>query len=106
MRTWKLCVLAASITASWNGAAAAQMVKPFEALEGARRDRIEYEKRAAQEKVQQRRIEKEQEAKQAATKRSEAAAKRAQSARQTGTSAASETTGPSSPAGQNSPPKP
>ena len=60
-----------------------EMTRPFEALEGARRDRIEFEKRAANDKVQQQRMEKEQKAKQAggSEKRSEAAAKRAQGAR-------------------------
>jgi hypothetical protein len=61
--------------------AGVEMTRPFEALEGARRDRIEFEKRAAQDKVQQQRTEKEQKAKQVADKRSEAAAKRAQGAR-------------------------
>jgi len=82
------------------------MTRPFEALEGARRDRIEFEKRAAQESVQQRRLEKEQKAKQVAEKRSEAAAKRAQGARPAGNSAPSEKTITRSPAGQNNPPKP
>src|SRR5215203_3414867 len=35
--------------------AAVEMTRPFEALEGARRDRMEFEKRAAQEKAEQRR---------------------------------------------------
>jgi hypothetical protein len=56
------------------------MTRPFEALEGAKRDRIEFEKRATQDRVQQQRIEKEQKAKQVAEKRSEAAAKRARPA--------------------------
>ena len=99
MRIWNLCLLA-SITAIWNNAAAAQTVRPFQALEDARRDRIELEKRAAQGKAEQRRMEQEQKAKQAAEKRSEAAAKRAQGARPAGTSAPSETPSASSPAGQ------
>src|SRR6187200_2866052 len=53
--------------------AGGEMTRPFEALEGARRDRIEFEQRAANDKVQQQRMEKEQKAKQAGEKRSEAA---------------------------------
>ena len=83
-----------------------EMTRPFEALEGARRDRIEFEQRAANDKVQQQRMEKEQKAKQAGEKRSEAAAKRAQGARSAPTTASSEKTLPPSPAGQNSAPKP
>jgi hypothetical protein len=83
-----------------------EMTRPFEALEGARRDRIEFEKRAAHDKVQQQRMEKEQKAKQVAERRSEAAAKRAQGARPGATSAPSEKTFPPSSAGQNSAPKP
>src|SRR3954452_13595056 len=60
--------------------AAVEMTRPFEALEGARRDRIEFEKRATQDKVEQQRLEKEQKAKQVSEKRNEAAAKRAHSA--------------------------
>jgi hypothetical protein len=82
------------------------MTRPFEALEGARRDRIEFEKRAANDKIQQQRMQKEQKAKQAGEKRSEAAAKRAQGARSAPTTAPSEKTIPPSPAGQNSAPKP
>jgi hypothetical protein len=78
---------------------AVEMTRPFEALEGARRDRMEFEKRAAQEKSEQRRMEKQQKVKQAAENRSEAAAKRAQGARPAGTSVPSETTPSSSPAG-------
>src|SRR3954451_5921322 len=61
-----------------------ELTRPFEALEGARRDRIEFEKRATQDKVQQRRLEKEQKAKQVVEKRGEAAANRAQGARPSG----------------------
>ena len=86
--------------------AAVEMTRPFEALEGARRDRIEFEKRATQDKVQQQRIEKEQKAKQVAEKRGEAAAKRAQGARPSGTSAPAEATVPRGPAGENGPKKP
>jgi len=57
------------------------MTRPFEALEGARRDRIEFEKRATQDRIQQQQKEREQKAKQVAEKRSEAAAKRAQGGR-------------------------
>jgi hypothetical protein len=53
--------------------AATEMVRPFEALEGARLDRVEFEKRAAQDKVQQRLLEKEQKTKQIADKKAEAA---------------------------------
>jgi hypothetical protein len=71
------------------------MVRPFEALEGARLDRVEFEKRAAQDKVQQRQLEKEQKAKQAASKRAEAA-KRAQGGGAR-TSVPSDTTNPRNP---------
>jgi hypothetical protein len=67
-----------------------EMTRPFEALEGARRDRIEFEKRATQDRVQQQQKEKEQKAKQVAEKRGEAAAKRAQGGRPAGTSAPAE----------------
>jgi hypothetical protein len=53
--------------------AATEMVRPFEALEGARLDRIEFEKRTAGEKAQQRQMENEQKAKQAAENRGEQA---------------------------------
>ena len=79
--------------------AGVEMTRPFEALEGARRDRIEFEKRAAQEKAQQRRTAKEQ---QAAEKRGEATAKHAPSARSAGTPVPSDSSSPSNPAGQNS----
>jgi hypothetical protein len=82
------------------------MTRPFEVLEGTRRDRIEFEKRAAQDKIQQQRIDNEQKAKQLAEKKSEAAAKRGQGARPAVTSAPSEKTIPPSTAGQNSSPKP
>jgi hypothetical protein len=82
------------------------MTRPFEALEGARRDRIEFEKRAAQDKIQQQRMENDQKAKQLAEKKSEAAAKRVQGARPAATPAPSEKPIPPSPAGQNSPAKP
>jgi hypothetical protein len=85
--------------------AGVEMTRPFEALEGARRDRIEFEKRATQERVQQLRMEKEQKAKQIAEKRSEADTKRAQGARKAANSAPAETT-TGSPDGENSPPKP
>ena len=88
-----------------RASAAVEMTRPFEALEGARRDRIEFEKRATQERVQQLRMEKEQKAKQIAEKRSEADTKRAQGARKAANSAPAETT-TGSPAGENSPPKP
>src|SRR5215207_561934 len=86
--------------------AGVEMTRPFEALEGARRDRIEFEKRATQDKVQQQRLEKEQKAKQVAEKRGEATAKRAQGARPSGTSAPAEATIPRGPAGENGPKKP
>jgi hypothetical protein len=91
---------------SRDATAGVEMTRPFEALEGARRDRIEFEKRAANDKVQQQRMEKKQKAKQASEQRSEAAAKRAQGARPAPTTAPSEKTIPPSPAGQNSAPKP
>jgi hypothetical protein len=83
-----------------------EMTRPFEALEGARRDRIEFEKRAANDKVQQQRMEKGQKVKQSGEKKSEAASKRAQGPRPAATTAPSEKTIPPSPAGQNSAPKP
>ena len=61
--------------------AGVEMTRPFEALEGARRDRIELEKRMAEERLRQRKIENEQRAKQIVEKRREAAAKRASSNR-------------------------
>src|SRR3954471_19980463 len=91
---------------SHGATAGLEMNRPFEGLEGARRDRIEFEKRAAQDRVQQQRMEKEQKAKQVAEKRSDAAAKRAQGARPSSISTPSEKTIPASPAGQSSPPKP
>jgi hypothetical protein len=42
------------------------MTRPFEALEGARRDRIDFEKRATQDRIEQQQKEKEQKAKKAA----------------------------------------
>jgi hypothetical protein len=47
-------------------AAAVEMTRPFEALEGARRERIELEKRIAQENAKQLRAEREQKDKEAA----------------------------------------
>jgi hypothetical protein len=91
---------------SRNANAGVEMTRPFEALEGARRDRIEFEKRATNDKVQHQRVEKEQKAKQAGEKRSEAAAKRAQGPRPAATTAPSEKTIPPSHAGQNSAPMP
>src|SRR5215207_4523107 len=70
--------------------AGVEMTRPFEALEGARRDRIEFEKRATQDRIQQQQKEREQKAKQVAEKRSEAAAKRAQGGRPAGTSSPAE----------------
>jgi hypothetical protein len=70
--------------------AGVEMTRPFEALDGARRDRIEFEKRATQDRIQQQQKEREQKAKQVAEKRSEAAAKRAQGGRPAGTSSPAE----------------
>jgi hypothetical protein len=53
-----------------------EMTRPFEALEGARRDRIEFERRTAQEVAKQRQLEREGRAKKAAEARREAAEKR------------------------------
>jgi hypothetical protein len=80
--------------------AGVEMTRPFEALEGARRDRIEFEKRMAQERLRQRQIENEQRAKQIAEKRREAAEKRAPGTRPA-SPAPSEST--SSPAEQTAP---
>ena len=80
--------------------AGVEMTRPFEALEGARRDRIEFEKRMAQERLRQRQTENEQRAKQIAEKRREAAEKRASGTRRP-SPAPSETTG--SPAEQTAP---
>jgi len=59
-------------------------------LKGARRDRIEFQKRATQDRIQQQQMEKQQKAKQLVEKRSEAAAKRAQGGRPAGTSSPAE----------------
>jgi hypothetical protein len=67
-----------------------RLTRPFEALDGARRDRIEFEKRATQDRIQQQQKEREQKAKQVAEKRSEAAVKRAQGGRPAGTSSPAE----------------
>jgi hypothetical protein len=66
------------------------MTRPFEALEGARRDRMDFEKRATQDRIQQQQKEKEQKAKQAGEKRNEAAARRAQGGRPAGASGPAE----------------
>src|SRR3954454_3681147 len=79
MRTSRLCWLTVVALMSAN-LAAAQTTKPFEALEGARRDRIEQEKRATREAAEQRRLEKKRKSEEAAEKRA-SVAKRAQSAR-------------------------
>jgi hypothetical protein len=88
---------------SRDGNAAVEMTRPFEALEGARRDRIEFEKRARQDKVNQQRVEREQKAKRVAEEQSEAAAKRAQGARPSGTSAPAEGSASRGPAGEKKP---
>jgi hypothetical protein len=64
-----------------RGSAGVEMTRPFEALEGAPRDRIEFEKRAAQDKATQLRLEREQRAKQGAEARSQAAGQATQPAR-------------------------
>jgi hypothetical protein len=79
MRTSKLCYLTAVVALLYASVARAQMTKPFEALEASRRDRIEQEKRAAHDAVEQRRIEKKRNSEQAAETRA-AAAKRAEGA--------------------------
>ena len=88
---------------SRDAIAGLELTRPFEALEGARRDRIEFEKRATQDKVQQQRLEKEQKAKEVAEKRGEATAKRAQGARPSGTSAPAEGSASRGPAGEKKP---
>jgi hypothetical protein len=67
--------------ASGIGAAAVEMVRPFEALEQSRRDRIESDKRQKREEAEQRKREREEKAQQEAQRKREAAtAKAAQGA--------------------------
>src|SRR3954453_19308180 len=80
MRTSRLCWITAVVALASAHVATAQTTKPFEALEGARRDRIEQEKRAASEAAEQRRLEKKRKAEEAAEKRA-AVEKSAKSAR-------------------------
>src|SRR4051794_2876824 len=51
--------LGAALCVATGSSASAQMTRPFEVLEGARRDRIEGDKRMAREAAEQRRKEKE-----------------------------------------------
>jgi len=70
--------------ASGTHAVAVEMTRPFEALEGARRDRIELDKRMKRDAAEQRRREEDVKAQQEAQrKRDAAAAKAAQAARGT-----------------------
>src|SRR3954453_4079089 len=80
MRTSRLCWPISVVALVSASVATAQTTKPFEALEGARRDRIEQEQRAARDAAEQRRLEKKRKADEAAAKRA-AAAKSAQDAR-------------------------
>jgi hypothetical protein len=81
-----------------------EMTRPFEALEGARRDRIEFERRTAQEVAKQRQLEREERAKKAAEARREAAEKRgAQPAGPSGKREAPPTTDQNAPAGEANP---
>jgi hypothetical protein len=57
MRPVKLCLAASILMASSIGAAAGEMVRPFEALEQSRRDRIELDKRQKREEAEQRKRE-------------------------------------------------
>ena len=78
----KLCLAALIIGASAFSAAAVEMVRPFEVLESARRDRIELEKRMKREEAEQRQREKEEKARQKAlSKRDAASAQAAQGSR-------------------------
>ena len=102
MRIAQLCLAASIVAASGISAAAVEMVKPFEVLEGARRDRIELDKRMKREAAEQRRREKEQKAQQEAQrKRDAAAAKEAQRAHPSSatTVPSQPTTTPASPSG-------
>ena len=82
MRLVKLCLAASILAAGALNAAAVEMTKPFEALEGARRDRIEMDKRMKREAMSGGSRRKEQRAeREAQRKRDAAAAKAAQSAR-------------------------
>lgn len=81
----RLCCLTVVVVLLYASVAMAQTTNPFEALEGARRDRIEQKKRAAQDAVEQRRIEKKKRASE------ETAEKSADSARASANPAASKT---------------
>ena len=82
MRLVKLCLAASILAAGALNAAAVEITKPFEALEGARRDRIEMDKRMKREAIERRKQEEERRAqREAQRKRDAAAAKAAQSAR-------------------------
>jgi hypothetical protein len=82
----KLCWAALIIGASAFSAAAVEMVRPFEVLESARRDRIELEKRMKREEAEQRQREKEEKARQKAlSKRDAASAQAAQGSRPSST---------------------
>src|SRR4051812_2845107 len=90
MRTSRLYWLTAVVGLVYASVATAQMTKPFEALEASRRDRIEQEKRAAHDAVEQRRIEKKRNSEQAAETRA-AAAKREEGSRPSANPAAPQT---------------
>jgi len=87
MRLVKLWLAASILIASGIGAAAVEMVRPYEALEQSRRARIESDKRQKREEAEQRKRDREEEAQQEAQrKRDAAAAKVAQGARPPSTS--------------------
>lgn len=77
MRLVKLCLAASILAAGALNAAAVEMTKPFEALEGARRDRIEMDKRMKREVIELRKQEKEQRAQREAQRKHDAAAAKA-----------------------------
>src|SRR5215211_2986007 len=82
MRLVKLCLASVILMASGIGAAAVEMVRPYEALEKSMRARIESDKRQKREEAEQRKRDREEEAQQEAQrKRDAAAAKVAQGAR-------------------------
>src|SRR5215204_5538073 len=73
----KLCLAALIIGASAFSAAAVEMVRPFEVLESAGRDRIGLEKRMKREEAEQRQREKEEKARQKALSKRDAASTQA-----------------------------
>ena len=74
MHTTKLALAALIIAASGVTPASAQVVKPFEELEGARRDRVEQDKRLESDRAQQVQRDRENKARQEAVGRTPDAA--------------------------------